>query len=489
MDTDVYIMRISDVVRGKSSKVLVVAVTLLIGVGFYLAHAKNQTTYSLNLTNVSDTLSTSRLSWVARLGAGNASGSALVNIDTTQGLYESTSSANLFTNDTLAIANGIALGSFTVKNITSVSQIEISPVLGTNEAAAGSFMIATRSASHTIAFTTSSAIPNGAIRVLIPGVSVAANALDGIPDRNGFDFSATPPTVTCPADVGATYDFVAGTASASAVTVGSTLYHAFTCRYSGNGAIGSVFGGLTIASLINPAAKANHVEGTADTYSFIVQNLSSTDAVIDQTVGQIAVVESVRVTATVDPQITFRIGGVASGTSACGLTTDVTTTSAIVPLGSLSISAFTSAAQYLSVSTNATGGYVVTAIQNDQLGRNGNVCTGGGPSFVNPCIPDSTGDGGTMTSTVTAAWTGTTAKGFAYTLADPNSSTTEAFSFATGYRKFADLEQSESPVTLFSGTSVADNANVYVCYKAVISSTQQAGDYTNNITYRATATF
>lgn len=471
---------------------LLIVPAIIIGIGVILVSGSLHKSYSVNLTSVTDTLSTSRLSWVGREAAGNIVGSAIVNIDTTANTYESTSSANLFVNDTIRLGNGAAMGSYTVKGILSTSQIQVTPVLASGQATAGQFMIASRSATHTLAFTSGSAIPNGAIRVLIPAVTNTTNAADGIPDRGGFDYTPTAPSVTCPSDVSTTYDFVTGTATASAVTINSVNYHAFECRYSGTGVIGQAFTGFIIGTsnpLINPAANASHVAGTADTYRFIIQNLDSTNTAVDSTAGQVAVVESVRVTATVDPQITFRIGGVSSGTSACGLTTSVTTTSAIVPLGSLSISAFTSAAQSLSVSTNAAGGYVVTTIQSDQMGKDGNTCTGAGPTFSNPCIPDSAGDTSTMSVTTTDAWTSTSVKGFAYTLADPNSTTTEAFNNSTGYRKFDDTENSGTPRTIFSDTTVADNANVYVCYKAVISTTQQAGDYTNNITYRATATF
>lgn len=459
----------------------------------------NQTN-SLNLTSVSDTLSTSRLSFVARLGAGNTVGSSIITIDTTQGAYESTSSANLFSGDTVRIGNGAAMGSYTVTGAPSISTFTTSAGLSSGQTTAGMFVIATRSATHTVAFTSATAVPNGAFRVLIPAVSVTANAADGIPDNAGFDFGTTTPTVTCPADVGATYDFVSGTATASAVTIGSTKYHAFECRYSGTGSVGQAFTGFTINSLINPAAKINHVEGTSDSYVFIVQNLDFNNVTTyDSTSGAISVVESVRVTATVDPQITFRIGGVNSGTSACGVSTGVTTTSATVPFGSVSISSFTNAAQYVNVSTNATNGYAVTAIENDQLGKAGNACVGAGPTFANPCIPDSAGDNAAMTSSVSDKWDSTTTKGFAYSLQDPNSSTTEAFAYNLGTgncsgasfcaRKFADAENSGTAQTIFSGTTVADNQNVYVCYRIVIGASQQAGDYTNNITYRATATF
>ena len=165
----------------------------------------------------------------------------------------------------------------------------------------------------------------------------------------------------------------------------------------------------------------------------------------------------------------------------------------------------------MAVSTNAVNGYVVTAIENDQLGKDGGTCTG--DSTAVDCIPDSVGDASAMTHTVSDEWSSTSVKGFAYSLDDLNASNAEpAFEYdnsstctdtsdggtctacdGTGdcFRQFADAEDSQSVVRLFGsdGDTVADNDNVMVCYRAVISATQAAGNYENYLTYTATATF
>ncbi|MCB9813506.1 MAG: hypothetical protein H6772_03805 [Pseudomonadales bacterium] len=463
--------------------------------GFY------QQSQSANMTSVSATLSNSRLSFRGKLTTGNSVGSSQITINSTVGSNPSTSSAQLVTGDVLAIGDTSSLASYTITSIDSASVVNITPVLLAGDADTNDDVISTQSATHTIRFTTTNAVANGAFRILVPSESNNADAADGIPDAGQFDFGNVAPTVTCPSDI-AGYDFVSGVATASAVTIGSQDYNSYECAYSGAGAIGTAFDGttndaITIDSIINPAPKSGHTTGLADSYKIVVQHLDNTFTTRDATTVSIGVIETVRVTATVSPQITFQINGVASGISACGQTTDVTTTAAGVPLGNLAISAFTDAAQALSVSTNAANGYVVTAIENDQMGRNAGVCLG--DNTGSDCIPDSVGDTTTMTHAVPDEWVSTAVKGFGFTLDDVNTSgLTAPFEYTSTAggcsgvycaRQFADLEDGQSAQTVFSSSSVANNHNLYVCYRAIIDAVQSAGDYENNITYTATATF
>ena len=123
---------------------------------------------------------------------------------------------------------------------------------------------------------------------------------------------------------------------------------------------------------------------------------------------------------------------------------------------------------------------MVTAVEDDQLSIDGEGSIE---------IPDLSG-GATDSST---DWTSTSTKGFGYSLENVDAASV-AFQYNDGggtfqARQFPATADSESPVTIFSSTTVADNQDVYVCYRAVISATQQAGNYENAITYRATATF
>ena len=494
--------------------------SLVLLVGGFIVISLVNSTKSASLTSVSVTLSNSRLSFDGRLAAGNTVGSSNITINTTVAAFPSTDSAQLVQGDYLGIGGtGDINTSYIVTDVVSTGVINITPVLISGDSEEGDVVISSQSASLTARMTTANAIADGRFRVLVPALADDDNASDGLPDAGYFDFSASTPSVVCPSDITG-YDFVAGTATASAVTIAGNDYHSFECAYSGTGAIGSPFDGTTndyigigaTNPLINPAPKSGHIVGTADSYKVIIQHLDSSFSVSDTTSISIGVIEAVKVTATVEPQISFKIAGVGVGeTNPCGNDPTVETTAATVPLGSLSISSFTHAAQNLAVSTNAVNGYTVTAIENDQLGLNGAACAGDATGAG--CIPDSIGDSSTMTHTVSNEWSGTSVKGFGYSMDDLNGTNAEpAFQYNNDttctdtsdggtctacdggnncFRQFADAGDSQSVVRIFGseGDTVADNDNVFVCYRSVISATQAAGNYENYLTYTATATF
>ncbi len=469
---------------------------------------------SANLTNVSVRLSTPRLSFRGELNASNSVGSSFVNLESNPAAVAagvtSTSSANLFEGDTVLIgsrqykvASVSATSNFTITNISSTPAIN---TLQTGDADDGDRVIASRSASLTVGFNTASAISGGTFRVLVPAAT--ANYNDSIPDSTGWDYGSTvnsAVTVACPNDTTG-YVFSGNGASAGAITRAGVTYHSFTCTYTGAGGNGTDFtvgtNPITISSLINPSPKSTHREGFADTYKIIVEHLDGSNNIIDQTVTDVAVIESVRVTASVPPQITFRILGLASGNNYCGNANSVTSTPTLVPLGELLIDSFKYAAQELVVSTNADNGYAVTGIADNQLHRVGETCVGDATEATGGCIRDAQGDTATMSHTVADIWDLVATKGFAYSLQDNTVGTSDmAFQHTSSaggcdgssgncWKQFADLEDGQTPETLFSSASVVDSDSAYVCYKSVISATQPAGsDYSTAVTYRATATF
>lgn len=497
-------MRYSNLHR-KAILLVVFATSCIVGT---LAH----TSQSASLTSVSATMANPRLSWYAFLDSVNTVGESTLVINDTDGAAPSTSTAGLQNDspvggDTQSILiNGTV---YLIEDVINQSTLALNTGLASGDEANNEMAVASQSGTISVRFTSASAITGGQFRVLIPAQST--NAGDGLPDAGFFDFgSATAPgtlsDVTCPVDETG-YDFISnaaggGDATASAVTINSQVYHAYSCRYSGAGAAGVAFGSSTdqpmdITGVINPAPRAaTHTIGTADAHRIIVQHLDG-DTVIDSTTVSVGTIESVRVTATVDPQLTFRIFGVAASTSVCGTTTDVLTTSYSVPFGSLSITDFTDAAQGLAISTNASGGYVVTAAEDDQLSRNGNGCTNTTPeTSTDPqCIQDAFEDLGGISDTSSADWEDeATEKGFGFSLSDAAGTTVQPFVYNESLREFsarhfADLQAPETPQTIFSNTTVADNEGLFVCYRVLPAVSNQAGNYENNITYRATATF
>ncbi|RLB04955.1 MAG: hypothetical protein DRG59_09620 [Deltaproteobacteria bacterium] len=467
----------------------------VISIAFALSLISPPVLDSANLDNVKDTLQSSRLSWGARVeSTGTAVGTSNVQIQSSPvAPLNSTSTANLHAGDSILINTN----SYTVVDIVDDDEFTVTPVIVSGDADDGDPIYLETTPQHVITFDTASAVADGFFQILIPADTTTPN--DGNLDDDGFDLTGSAVDVVA-TDV-TDYDFVTGTATASGGS-GCTApanYHCFEAHYSGNGGIGTSIN-FTIGNTngtntpIAPGEKSSHTEATADTYSFIVKNFAAgadpnTDTPIDQTTGKIALIEAVRVSATVDPTITFTIAGVGTSTSTCGATPDISTATGTnaplaVPFGSMSLNTFKDLSHNLTVSTNAQSGYVVTASEDDELGLGG---------ATTPFIADTPGDTTTASDTVSDEWNTATNNGFGYSLENVDASSI-AFEYndstrTFNARQFANIASSDTPATLFSSTTVADSENAYVCYRLSIGATQQAGDYENQVTYTATGTF
>lgn len=436
-----------------------------------------------NLTSVKDTLQSSRISSRARVdAAGTTVGGSTVQIKTTVSAPANTiSTANFKSGDSVTVGSS----TYTITDIIDSDEFSVTPVLAAGDADDNDPVYLKMKPRHVVTFTTVTAVPDGYFRILIPADTASFN--DGNPDDDGFDFGGGSVDVT--ASTGnSNYTFVTGVATVSGGTACTSPanYHCFEVHYSGNGAIGA---SITINigntngtnSLVAPAptqTSPTHAVGTADTYLFKVYNFDAVDAEVDNTNGKIGLIESVRVTATVDPTITFSIGASSSGVTACGVTTDVTTTATSVPFGTLSLNTFVDGAQLLTVSTNAVNGYSVTAIENDQMSIGGLGAT---------TIPDTTCDSGTCTSTSESNWaTPTDNPGFGYSLTSLSGATVP---FTAGGSFSSRPFDTTTPREVMSSTGVANSHQINVCYRISVDATQAAGDYENQITYTATATY
>lgn len=478
---------------GKGLVSVLTAAALFTGATLFL-HPQGQ---SASLTSASVTLSNSRLSFKARLAAGNTVGSSIVTIETTgNATHTSESTAQIRVDDSLTIGTGSA----TVLDTNPPSSFRITTPLLSGDNTAGTTAYSAQVTNLAIRFETATAIANGYFRILVP--AAAADANDGVPDPGFFDYSTGTPTVQCPGDTTG-YTFGTGTAAASNITIDSQDYHVFTCPYTGVGGVGTDFttGTLfTVSGLINPAPRETHTLGEANSHTLLIQHLDSGPVVQDSTAVAVGVIEAVKVTATVDPTIEFSIGGVAASTSKCGVNTSVTTTALAVPFGTLSLSNFVNAAQELTVSTNGIDGYVVTAAANDQLGLNGGACTGDDVTDIG-CIRDSRGNNTTMSHTTIDEWSNTNFKGFGYSLAvgggaPGNPTTPFTYATATGTctgtfcaKQFADSENTQDAQSIMTHTTVADGHQIDVCYRIIPAVTNASGEYQNSVTYTATATF
>lgn len=473
--------------------VALIAIPLLLN-----AFLRPSTTNSSNLTTVKNTLQTSRISFSGRVKAPTAAGSSHVWIYTASAAeYYSVSTAGLKVGDVLVIGG---TNSYTIDSIIDADEFTLTANLAAGDADDATDTILFKSRpQQVVTFNTATAIADGFFRVLIPAAT--SNSDNSIPDSTGFDFGGT-------VDIAATnttgYTFSNNAATASGGTDCPANWHCFEYHYSGAGGINTPIT-LTIGNTngtntpIAPAPSAAHTEANADIYTFKVQNFTSganpTSATpVDQTSGKIGVIESVRVTATVDPSITFTIAGVASAANPCGTgatnATDVDTTAGTnaplaVPFGTLSLNTFKDAAHLLTVSTNAVNGYIVTAQENDQLGKDGG---------TTPFIPDADGDNGTADETTSDTWdTATGNPGFGYTLKSVNLATVPFTSTGATFntRRFPSIADPDAPLvaTIMSSTGTADSHTANVCYRISVDATQAAGDYENQITYTATASF
>lgn len=458
--------------------VLIFAFILEIAGLFY----PNQTK-SANLTVVKDTLQSSRMSFSGRVSPPTVALSTHIWIyGTVFGNYTSVSTAGLKPQDIIKIG----ANNYTIASIIDADEFTLTTALQTGDDDNGEAIYFSAKPQHVITFKTASAVPNGFFQVLIPAATT--NFADSIPDITGFDFA----TGVTPNAADATgYIFVSEVATVSGGTSCPSSWHCFEFHYDGIGGIGT---DITITlgntngtnTMIAPAPSASRVANTADAYTYRVKNFTNgadpeTTTPSDDATGKIAVIEPVRITATVDPSITFKIEGTSTG-SHCSLTTDVATTATAVSFGILARNTFKSGAQQLTISTNAVSGYAVTAIENNAMN---NLATS--PTY----IADTTCDSGTpCTHTSSGAWaTATGNSGMGYTVAVISGTTPTIAPTAPAYQHFPNSAATESPFQIMSNTTTSDTHVIDVCYKIAVGATQAAGNYENQVTYTATASF
>lgn len=488
-------------VNSKKIKKILLPAFLVLSLTFFI-YSNFKPLKSAPVKELKDTLSTAQLSYFARLTSGNVSGDSIIRINVADGVNPSDTTDNLFVGDTIAIANSVSGSNlYVVNDIGNSASISLTAGVGVSNVANGAYVIATRSATHTISFKPQSSVAGGDWQVLIKATGRAGEtANDGIPDQAGFDLGGlTAGDVTCPwggtASVGTTVVLSSGVGSAA---LGP--YHLITCAL-GAGVTNpiNVTGTITVGGtnkLINPAPGVGHVNGkadaTADTYTIIVRHTNSDNTTIidgDTTLGKIAVVENVRVTAIVDPTITFYIDSI--GTSTPGMTRCGTTlgsqanqtTANSVSFGTLNLSSFNTLAQRFSCTTNARSGYVVQVYENSQL-TNFNTGT---------TIPDTNcDDSSPCTTSSSNDWNvdvGATKSEFGYSLEAINSSNV-AFSHSSVFKAKPFGVGSANAQTIMSyATTPSSIDQAYICYRVTANNFQEAGTYQNSINFVATATF
>jgi len=459
---------------------------------------------SAGFTNASVTLSNSRLSYRAGVASGAANGS-VITIDSSGNADNNTN--HLFPKDTVCFAGANLDGcyqqsTYTVANIVDSTTFNISPPLGTNALGANDYVIASQEAIITLNFTLTNAVPsNGNIYITIPAVDLNGKTNDGFPDtanniaNNGFDLNGVGTSNISVNSSGCANNWTVASVTAGTASTDHTIQINRNTDSCNAGSTITVTIGDTNKKLINPAPiLSGHTQGVADVYTINVKTRDGSNNTLDESNIKTAVIEGVLVSATVQETLSLTIAGVASSTSACGQTTDVTTTATSVPWGIISnFGSFQEAAQTVTVSTNASSGYTVKIEENDQMGKDGKVCTGASSGEADQCIQDTTCGPTSCTESTSQDWTSTSYYGMGYSL-DNVSGTNAAFTYNESGRtfstkQFADQEASEAKQTIMSSNTPVASSQIYVCYRLNISATQPAGYYFNKVKYTATATF
>jgi len=482
---------------------------------------------SANLTSASATLSNSRLSYRAGVTTG-AANSSTVAIDASGNADNNTN--HLFPKDVVCFSGSLLDGcysqaTYTAANIVDSTNFNFTPALGASALSANDYVIATQSGSLTIAFTTVNAIPTaGDILITLPAIDTTGKTCDGFPDtgalaNNGFDLS----TVAA-ADISVTGCTDANWNATETITCGtSSADH--TIRIDRQTSTCAAASAITVTidsspGVINPAPITSHTQGAADAYQVNIKTRDGSDYTLDNSDVTVAPIEGVFVSATVDETLSFAVAAVtADSGSYCGITRTSSTPDSTVysiPWGTVPSTyavATHNTAQQLTVSTNALSGYKVYIEENDQMGRNGNVCTGATPSVgeftfsAGTCIRDTLCGSTACSHTAAYDWTDmATYVGFGYSLANvsgtdakfvfnsaaaPCNATAGAGSFCAKTPADQEVPESRSDTNaeIMTNTGPVSGSSVYACYRIAIGGTQPAGYYYNKVKYTAVPTF
>lgn len=355
---------------------------------------------------------------------------------------------------------------------------------------------------HTIVFTTTKIIPSdGDILITIPSVDATGQTNNGIADSgasvqaNGFDLNSLTKSEITVSTSGCNNNWNIGTITEGTQSSDHKIRldrHIDSCAA---GATITVTIGNSSTKMINPAPLTTpSTDGKADIYTIHVRSRDGSDNKLDQLDVRVALVGPVIVSATVGETFAFNLTGLPAASTACGVVTNITTTSSAVPWGNITKPfTFQNAAHLISVSTNAKDGYVVTANEDDQLKRKGFTCDGSDPGPATNCIRDTMCDNNLCTENLSSNWLNPKQAGFGFSLENLEKTdgvfTFNENSYSFLARQFADQEAQESPVTLMSGLAPTTGSSANICYRISIASSQPAGFYTNHLLYTATPRF
>jgi len=222
------------------------------------------------------------------------------------------------------------------------------------------------------------------------------------------------------------------------------------------------------SQIVNPTAGSYEID-------IDVNNPTSDD---DSGSTRVAIVDNVTVTASVDTTFTFTVDAVAGGATVNGTTTGASSTATTIEFGELVANTASTAAQDLTVVTNAANGFTVTVTSDGQLNSTNGADIDG---FRN----------GNFDSTPVAWESPSASIGSEETYGHWGLTSDDSDYFGSGEY----VSASTTPVEIFAHTGPTDGSTTgegttRVGYTAEISALQEAAnDYTATLTYVATPVF
>ncbi|MFS8158708.1 MAG: hypothetical protein ACMG6E_00580 [Candidatus Roizmanbacteria bacterium] len=475
-------------------------------------------------TTASDTLSNPRFSYRAGVTTG-ASGASSVDIDTVDTVNISDITTNhLFPSDQVCFSAAALTGCqaqtlYTVDTIVDSDTFNLrSPLSAALDAA--DYVIASQSATHIITFTTQTTVPTtGDILITVPAINIDAKTNDGFPDTtataatSGFDLGGVGTANVSVSSTGCANNWTVAAVTDSDGSTGHLFRIDRNTNSCATGSTISVTIGDSSKKLINPAPSDQHTtQGVAETYSINVKTRDGSDFTLDQSDVLVAPVEGVFVSATIDESLSFTVAAVSANSgSYCGVTRTASSpdsTAYSIPWGTLSttyLAATHNAQQTLTVTTNARYGYKVYIQESDQMGADGNTCTGTAPSTGNYtfssgiCIRDTVCDGTGCTQTTLRDWGAdpSTYPGLGYSLQNVTG-TDSKFQYNDSAATFnakqiADDQGGEDETAtsaeIMTSTGTTASSSSYACFRIDVPGDQPAGYYYNTIKYTATPFF
>ncbi|MBU0648174.1 hypothetical protein KJ855_03260 [Patescibacteria group bacterium] len=330
-------------------------------------------------------------------------------------------------------------------------------------------------ADHTFDFTVTTAIPvSGEIDVTLPAGFDLSSLVFGDVD---IELNSVDQTVVAGAGPGA--------AEVGFVLSGQGMQFHFGSAVSlGAGQTVKIQVGDTAAGGPGNNQITNHA--AAGIYTITLATYNAVDASLDTGDLKISLQDTITVSATVQSSLTFAIAGISNAGNNCPNadatgTTDITTTSTTIPFGTMTVDDSKIGCQELTVSTNATNGYIVTVEQNNDL-------TSAGTDTIDEFDG---ADGNTDTYTTPEVWvqpkdaTPTTHTGyFGFTSDDATANSGNYASY-----KYAGYQDDNSPYEVAKETGPVSSEVDVVSYQLEVAQLQEAGVYTNTLMYICTATF